>query len=73
MKIIDTKLDEIIAKYSKRKKFHSNNFDIHEKINEMSYIQSRNKEQRRTIKIELKSIIKTMNESNTVKSIIKLL
>ena len=62
---IDTKLDEIKQNTAKEKNVHSNNFDIHEKINEMSYIQSRNKEQRRTI-IELKSIIKTMNESNTV-------
>ena len=62
---IDTKLDEIKQNTTKEKNFHNNNFDRNEKINEMSYIQSRNKEQRRTI-IELRSIIKTMNKSNTV-------
>ena len=62
---IHTKLDKITQDRTKEKNFYSDNFDIHEKINEMSYIQYRDKESRRE-NIELRTIIKTMNKSNTI-------
>ena len=70
-KSIHTKLDKITQNTTKEKNFHSNDFDMHEKINEMSHIQSTNKELRRTnielrrTNIELRAIIKTTNKSNT--------
>ena len=65
IEIISMKLDKVIQNTTKEKNFDGDNFDIHEETNEISYIQSSNKESRRT-NIELRAIIKTMSKSNTI-------
>ena len=65
MEIMDKKLDKVIQNTAKEKNFNNDNFDIHEKMNEISHVQSINKELRRK-NIKLTSTIKTMNKSNTI-------
>ena len=65
IEIMDKKLDKVVQNTTKEKNFNNDNFDIHKKMNEISHVQSINKELRRR-NIKLTTTIKTMNKSNTI-------